>query len=81
MPDPDIIPLEAPLNANVWKLLVEEGEEIKADHLVSILEAMKLEINVKADDNMVGGKVEKLLVRQGDVVSAGKAMVLVRRKT
>lgn len=46
---------------------------------MSILEAMKLEIAVKAEESMVGGKVEKVLVRPGDVVSAGKTMVLVRR--
>jgi urea carboxylase len=77
--DPNIVPLEAPLNANVWKIQVEEGDEIKVDQVMSILEAMKLEIAVKAEERMVGGKVEKVLVRPGDVVSAGKTMVLVRR--
>jgi biotin carboxyl carrier protein len=59
----------------VWKLQVEEGDVAEADQVLSILEAMKLEIAVKIEESMVGGTVEKLLVRQGDVVSAGKAML------
>jgi urea carboxylase len=47
--------------------------------VVAILEAMKLEISVRADDGLDGGKVEKLLVRPGDVVKAGDPLVLVRR--
>lgn len=40
---------------------------------------MKLEISVRADDGLGGEKVEKLLVRPGDVVKAGDPLVLVRK--
>lgn len=40
---------------------------------------MKLEINVPAGDEAVGGVVEKVLVREGEVVDAGGRLVLVRR--
>ena len=63
----------------MWKLQVEEGDEIKLNQVMAILEAMKLEINVNAEEEMVGGKVEKLLVRPGDVVSAGKKIILIRK--
>lgn len=78
--DPEIIPIEAPLNANVWKIEVQEGDNINDDHLVAILEAMKLEINVRAEPTCVGGMVDKILVRQGDSVEAGKPMFLIRKK-
>ena len=39
---------------------------------------MKLEISVRAENGMKG-KVEKLLVRPGDVVSAGDPLVLFRK--
>lgn len=78
--DPDIMPIEAPVNANVWKIQVEEGNELKEDQTVVILEAMKLEINVNAEANMAGAKVEKLLVKPNDVVEAGKPLMLLRKQ-
>jgi len=63
----------------VWKVEVKEGDEITNEQIVSILEAMKLEIPVKADESMVGAKVEKLLVKPNDVVEAGKPLILLRK--
>lgn len=77
--DPDIIPIEAPVNANVWKVQVEEGDKLKDDQIVVILEAMKLEINVNAESNMAGATVEKLVVKPNDVVEAGKPLMLLRK--
>lgn len=79
--DPDIIPVEAPVNANVWKVQVEEGAVIAENQVVAILEAMKLEINVNAESNMVGAQVEKLLVKPNDVIDAGKPLMLLRKKS
>lgn len=78
-PDPDIIPIEAPLNANVWKVQVKQGDTISANQVVIILEAMKLEIEVHAEAEVEGGVVDKLLVKPNDVVEAGKPIVLVRK--
>jgi len=77
---PDIMPIEAPVNANVWKVQVEEGHELKEDQVVVILEAMKLEINVNVEPSMAGMKVEKLLVKPNDVVEAGKPLILLRKQ-
>jgi len=79
MHDPDIIAIEAPLNANVWKIEVKEGDTIKDEQTVSILEAMKLEIPVKAEESMAGAKVEKMLVKPNDVVQAGDPLMLLRK--
>lgn len=72
------MPIEAPLSANIWKIEVQEGDKIGEDHLIAILEAMKLEINVRAETATVGGTVDKILVKQGDSIEAGKPMFLVR---
>lgn len=77
--DPDIIAVEAPLNANVWKVEVKEGDTIKVEQIVSILEAMKLEIPVKAEESMKGATVEKMLVKPNDVVQAGNPLMLLRK--
>ena len=75
--DPNIHPIPSPLNANVWKVEVSEGDELESEQLVSILEAMKLEIPVKLEEGMKG-KVEKVLVKPNDVVEAGAPLVLLR---
>ena len=73
------MPISSPLNANVWKLLAQEGDILEPETTIAILEAMKLEINVNTEKEMVGAKVEKLLVRPNDVVRVGEALVLIRR--
>ncbi|OSS49035.1 hypothetical protein B5807_05756 [Epicoccum nigrum] len=76
--DPDITPIEAPADANVWKVEVKEGDTIL------ILEAMKLEIAVKTPDTAVAGgaklKVQKLLVKPGDTVTAGGHLALLKKE-
>lgn len=57
---------------------MEEGQELKANEVVSILEAMKLEINVSAPEEMGKAKVEKLLVRPGETIKAGGKIALLR---
>ena len=76
--EPGIQKISSPLNANVWKVVVEEGAQVHAGEEVAILEAMKLEISVKAEG--VDGVVEKLLVRPGDMVGSGDPLVLVRKE-
>lgn len=73
------MPVEAPLNANVWKIEVKEGDTVQDEQVVSILEAMKLEIPVKAEQSMQGATVEKLLVKPNDVVQAGNPLMLLRK--
>jgi len=77
--DPEIVPIDAPVDANVWKVQIEEGMEVKAKQVIAILEAMKLEINVNAPDDLKGAKVEKLLVQPGETVKAGAHLALMRQ--
>lgn len=79
MIDPEILPIEAPLNANIWKVEINQGDTINQDQVVVILEAMKLEIAVRADPAAVGTKVEKVLVQQGDSIEAGKPLMLAKK--
>lgn len=78
--DPNIEPIEAPVNANVWKILIEEGQTVQKGQAVAILEAMKMEINVLADDRLDGAKIEKVLVAPNDIVHSGNPLILVRTK-
>ena len=76
--DPAISTIDAPVDANVWKVMVEEQAEIKPNDVVCIIEAMKLEINVCAPDDLKKAKIEKLLVQPGETVRAGQKLALVR---
>ena len=77
--DPDIIAVEAPVDANVWKVQVGDGSEVETNQVITILEAMKLEINVNTPEDAENAKVEKMLVRPGDAVKAGEKLALLRK--
>jgi urea carboxylase len=77
--DPDITPIEAPLNADAWKVETKEGDKIEKEKVVTISEAMKPEIPVGSEDKMTGWVVEEALVRPNDVVQAGDPLVLLRK--
>lgn len=78
-PDPIISKISSPLNANVWKVTAKEGDVVESNDVIAILEAMKLEISVRAEEELAGARVEKLLIRPNDVVKAGDPLVLVRK--
>ncbi|PVI05424.1 hypothetical protein DM02DRAFT_584445 [Periconia macrospinosa] len=83
--DENVVAVEAPVDANVWKVEISEGDDVREDAVLIILEAMKLEIAVKTPDSVVesvkakGVKTEKILVKPGDTVQAGSHLVLLRK--
>lgn len=76
--DPAISTIDAPVDANVWKIQVSEGDELSPNQTVAILEAMKLEIAVNTPEDLKKVKVEKLLVQQGETIRAGGRIALLR---
>ena len=63
----------------MWKVEIKEGDKVEREKVVIILEAMKLEIPVRAEDEMTGWVMEKVLVKPNDVVQAGSPLVLLRK--
>ena len=57
--------VRAEMVANVWKVLVSEGDQVNDGDTLVILESMKMEIPVLAEDS---GTVTRLHVAEGDVV-------------
>jgi acetyl-CoA carboxylase biotin carboxyl carrier protein len=57
--------IRAEMVANVWKVLVSEGDQVDDGDTLVILESMKMEIPVLAE---TPGIVTKLHVAEGDVV-------------
>jgi acetyl-CoA/propionyl-CoA carboxylase, biotin carboxylase, biotin carboxyl carrier protein len=63
----------APMQGTIVKVLVEEGQEVAADGAVCILEAMKMESEIRAQR---GGRVAKVLVEAGETVRSGEPLVV-----
>ncbi|OCL97161.1 biotin/lipoyl-containing protein [Arcobacter porcinus] len=66
--------VKAPVNGNVWKLLVKEGDKVEKDQQLIILEAMKMEIDVVAT---VSGTVTKILTDVNKSVEEGQTLILI----
>ncbi|MFK2825081.1 acetyl-CoA carboxylase biotin carboxyl carrier protein subunit [Bacillus sp. B190/17] len=67
--------VQATMAGSVWKILVSEGEEVKAGQDVVILESMKMEIPISAEED---GIVQKVYVNEGDFVNEADALVDVK---
>jgi biotin carboxyl carrier protein len=58
----------------VVKIRVKQGDEVKADTTLIILEAMKMENEILAG---VNGKVKEIKVKPGESVEGGKVLVVI----
>lgn len=64
--DADAIP--APLAGNIFKVQVKPGDQVLEGDVVLILEAMKMETEIRAPK---AGKVAEICVKEGDAVAVG----------
>ncbi|MDP4529358.1 sodium-extruding oxaloacetate decarboxylase subunit alpha [Alkalimonas delamerensis] len=64
--------LTAPLAGNIWKVATKEGAQVKKGDVVIIMEAMKMETEVRA---AVDGSIQKIHVSAGDAVSNGDVLI------
>ena len=62
----------APLAGSVARILVAEGDEVEADQVLLVLEAMKMETEITAP---AAGKVSAILVKQGEPVQGGQGLI------
>jgi len=64
--------LNAPLAGNIFKVLVSEGETVEAGEVVIVMEAMKMETEIRA---VSAGEIVAVHVREGDSVTVGDALL------
>ena len=64
--------LSSPMPGQVQRLLVTEGDAVEAGQTLLVIEAMKMQLEIKAPH---AGTVRRLLARQGQQVEAGVALV------
>lgn len=65
--------VRAEITANVWQVRVEVGQTVDEGDELVILESMKMEIPVLAED---GGTLLELTVAEGDAVSEGQVVAV-----
>jgi pyruvate carboxylase subunit B len=78
-PKPTPIPtgaktVKAPLHGIVLKIFVKEGDKVKEDQAVAVLEAMKMENEIYTEK---AGVITQILVREGESISEGKDMMVI----
>ncbi len=64
----------AEMVANVWKVLVSDGDSVDEGDTICILESMKMEIPVEAT---TGGTISELNVTEGGVVQEGDVIAVI----
>jgi len=64
----------APMPGKVIRLLVKQGDAIRAGQGLLVVEAMKMQNEIRSPKS---GKVEKLFAREGQAVNAGEVLVWV----
>ena len=64
--------IKAELAGNLWKIVVREGQEVRADETLMILESMKMEIPVNAP---TAGRVTKIHAKEGQSVQEGQLLI------
>lgn len=65
--------IESHVAGNIWKMLVQPGDRVKAGQTVCILESMKMEIEVTSP---AGGTVHAISRNEGQQVSAGQSLLI-----
>ncbi|MGR6833262.1 sodium-extruding oxaloacetate decarboxylase subunit alpha [Aliivibrio wodanis] len=64
--------VDAPLAGNIFKVLVQPGAEVVEGDVLLILEAMKMETEIRASRN---GTVQDILTKEGDAVAVGTPLL------
>ncbi len=67
-------PQQAPLAGNIFKVLVQPGQVVEEGELVIILEAMKMETEIRA---FKAGTVGAVNVKMGDMVAVGDSLLTI----
>ena len=66
--------LKSPLPGTIFEMFVKEGDAVKEDQVLLVLEAMKMENNIQAG---YAGVVEKIFYANGDAVMEGDVILTI----
>lgn len=66
--------LVSPMQGNLWKVLVKEGDTVEQGQLVTIIEAMKMENEIVAHK---AGVISELPITEGDPITSGAVLAVI----
>jgi acetyl-CoA/propionyl-CoA carboxylase, biotin carboxylase, biotin carboxyl carrier protein len=67
--------LVSPLQGNMWKVLVEQGQTVEEGQLICIIEAMKMENEITAHK---AGVIETLSIKEGEPIQSGAPIAVIK---
>ena len=70
------IQIKAEVAGSVWKIITAVGETVEPGGTLMILESMKMEIPVIAED---GGTVQKFTVAEAEAVNEGQVVAVLSK--
>jgi biotin carboxyl carrier protein len=68
--------LRAEMGANVWKVIVTEGDYVAQGDTLVILESMKMEIPIFTESD---GRIINLAVTEGQIIEEGDLIAVIER--
>jgi oxaloacetate decarboxylase alpha subunit len=66
------VKIPAPLAGNIFKINVSAGQVVSSGDVIMILEAMKMETEVRSPES---GTVQSVAVKEGDAVQVGDVLL------
>ncbi len=67
--------LESPLQGNMWKVLVKQGDTVSEGQILCIIEAMKMENEITAHK---AGTIAELPIVEGEPINAGAPIAMIK---
>jgi len=67
--------LESPLQGNMWKVLVKQGDTVTEGQILCIIEAMKMENEITAHK---AGTIAELPIAEGEPINAGAPIATIK---
>lgn len=67
--------LVSPLQGNVWKVPVKQGDKVEEGQIITIIEAMKMENEITAHK---AGVIAELPIKEGEAITAGALLAVIK---
>ncbi len=67
--------INAAIPGSVWKILVKEGDYVKEGQDIAVLESMKMEFPISADNY---GVIKKIYIKESEQVNAGQVLAAIK---
>jgi urea carboxylase len=69
------IAVSSPITGNIWQVAVDVGARVKAGDELIVVEAMKMEIPIAADET---GEIVEVRCERGRTINAGETLLVLR---